>query len=219
MTGEKKYWAAVLERDSLFDGVFVYGVRSTGIYCRPSCPARRPHRRNVTFFRGPEDADSAGFRPCLRCGERICYAIADSPLGKMLVASTEKGVRAVSIGDSGWALESELVKEYAAAEIRTDDSGLHRHITVLLRYLRGKDLSLNHPLDIRITAFQAKVYNALRKIPCGQTRTYAEIAAAVDLPRAIRAVGRACATNPIALAIPCHRVVRKDGTLGGYRWV
>ena len=152
------------------------------------------------------------------CGATIRYAIADSPIGKVLVASTERCVCAVSIGDSGSALESELVKEYAAAEIRMDDSGLHRHITVLLRYLQGTDLSLNLPLDIRVTAFQAKVYDSLRKIPCGQKRTYAEIAAAVDLPHAIRAVGRACATNPIALAIPCHRVVRKDGTLGGYRW-
>ena len=329
------WWQAVLSRNNRFDGTFVYGVRSTGIYCRASCSARRPQRDQVIFFRMPEAAEQAGFRPCRRCrpaeaviqdpqvirvqrlcryiesydspdrpltlaemgdhvhvsshhlqrtfkrimgitprqyaeacrlrrmkalvrkgatitralyeagygsssrlyegastrmgmtpgtylrggeGMRIRYTIVDSPLGRLLVASTRKGICAVSIGKSDPSLKTALLNEYPAAEIHWDKSGLREYITALLKYLDGKLPNLDLPLDVRVTAFQWKVYEALKAIPYGLTRTYREIAEAIGHPKAVRAVARACATNPAAMVIPCHRVVRKDGSLGGYRW-
>jgi len=332
---QENWWKAVLARDNRFDGVFVYGVRSTGIYCRPSCASRRPRQNQVTFFPMPRDAEGAGFRPCRRCrpdeavardqrlewvrrlcgtleghdyldgpltlaamaesmhlspehlqrtfrrvmgvtprqyadacrlrrlkslvknganvthalyeagygsssrlyeralprmgmtpgtyrkggkGMHIRYTIVDCPLGRLLVAATEKGISAVSVGTSDPSLTSALSREYPAAEIRRDGTGLKEYVCTLLRYLGGGKPRLDLPLDIQVTAFQWKVYEALRAIPYGDTRTYEEIARAVGRPKAVRAVGRACATNPAALVIPCHRVVRKGGSLGGYRW-
>jgi AraC family transcriptional regulator of adaptative response/methylated-DNA-[protein]-cysteine methyltransferase len=151
-------------------------------------------------------------------GMRIGYTIVDCPIGRLLVAATQKGVSAVSIGESDEVLETELSREYPNAEIRRDDGGLGDHIAALLRYFQGKEPHLALGLDVRITAFQEKVYEALRAIPYGGSRTYSEIAEAIGSPRAARAVGHACATNPTSIIVPCHRVVRKDGDLGGYRW-
>jgi AraC family transcriptional regulator, regulatory protein of adaptative response / methylated-DNA-[protein]-cysteine methyltransferase len=332
---QEDWWQAVLARDKNFDSTFVYGVRSTGIYCRPSCSSRRPRQDQVVFFRMREAAKQAGFRPCLRCrpdeavsedphvklvkrlcryieghdspdspltlaemsgylqvsphhlqrtfkrimgitprqyaeacrlrrlktlvrngesvtralyeagygsssrlyegassrlgmtpgaylrggkGMRIRYTIMDSPLGRLLIAATGRGICAVSIGGSDEALEATLSKEYPAAEIEGDKTGLKGYMAAMLKYLEGKETNLNLPLDIRVTAFQWKVYEALKTIPSGQTRTYEEIAKTIGRPKAVRAVARACATNPAAIVIPCHRVVRKDGSLGGYRW-
>jgi len=332
---KEDWWQAVLSRNNHFDGTFVYGVRSTGIYCRPSCSARRPRRDQVVFFRMAEAAEQAGFRPCRRCrpaeaviqdpqlklvqricryiesydspdrtltlaemgdqvqvspyhlqrifkrimgitprqyaeacrlsrlkalvrkgenvtralyeagygsssrlyegasarmgmtpgtylrggaGMRIRYTIIDSPLGRLLVGATGKGICAVSIGKSDKALEIALFNEYPAAEIRWDRTGLREYVTDLLKYLDGKQPNLDLPLDVQVTAFQWKVYETLKAIPYGHTRTYAEIAEAIGRPKAVRAVARACATNPAAMVIPCHRVVRKDGSPGGYRW-
>jgi len=329
------WWQAVLSRNNRFDGTFVYGVRSTGIYCRPSCSARRPQRDQVIYFRMAEAAEQAGFRPCRRCrpaeaviqdpqvkrvqrlcryiesydspdrsltlaemgdhvhvsphhlqrtfkrimgitprqyaeacrlrrlkalvrkgtaitralyeagygsssrlyegastrmgmtpgtylrggeGMRIRYTIVDSPLGRLLVAATGKGICAVSIGKSDQFLKTALLNEYSAAEIHWDKTGLKEYVTALLKYLDGKLPNLDLPLDVQVTAFQWKVYEALKAIPYGHTRTYREIAEAIGHPKAVRAVARACATNPTAMVIPCHRVVRKDGSLGGYRW-
>jgi AraC family transcriptional regulator, regulatory protein of adaptative response / methylated-DNA-[protein]-cysteine methyltransferase len=331
----KDWWEAVLARDKRFDGAFVYGVRSTGIYCRPSCSARRPRKEHVILFAMSEAAEQAGFRPCRRCrpdegviqdpqvervqrlchyieeydssdhpltlaamsehvdvsphhlqrsfkrimgmtprqyaeacrlrrlkmlvrkgesvtralyesgygsssrlyeeastrmgmtpgtylkggkGMRIRYAIVDCPIGRLLVAATEKGVCAVSIGKSDETLEAALSREYPAAEIRRGESGLRKYLTAMIKHFGGKQLHLDLPLDLQVTAFQWKVYEALRAIPYGQTGTYGEIAAAIGHPHAVRAVARACATNPAAILIPCHRAVRKDGGLGGYRW-
>jgi len=328
-------WKAVLGRNKRFDGAFVYGVQSTGIYCRPSCPARRPRKDQVSFFRMPEAAKQAGFRPCRRCrpdeainkdpevnlvqrlcryienydsaeepltlaamgtyvqvspyhlqrifkrnmgitpkqygdacrvrrlkglfkngedvtsalyeagygsssrlyegasarlgmtpgtyvrggkGMRIRYTIVNSPLGRLLVAATEKGISAVSIGKSNAALEDALSDEYPAAEIRRDEAGLGEYVGILLKYLDGKQPNLNLPLDIQVTAFQRRVYETLRAIPYGQTRTYAEVAESIGHPQAVRAVAQACASNPTALIIPCHRVIRKNGHSSGYRW-
>ena len=328
-------WKAVLARNKRFDGAFVYGVQSTGIYCRPSCPARRPRKDQVSFFRMPEAAKQAGFRPCRRCrpdeainqdpevnlvqrlcryienydsaeepltlaamgtyvqvspyhlqrifkrnmgitpkqygdacrvrrlkglfkngedvtsalyeagygsssrlyegasarlgmtpgtyvrggkGMRIRYTIVNSPLGRLLVAATEKGISAVSIGKSDAALGGALSDEYPAAEIRRDEAGLGEYVGILLKYLDGKQPNLNLPLDIQVTAFQRRVYETLRAIPYGQTRTYSEVAESIGHPQAVRAVGQACASNPTALIIPCHRVIRKNGHPGGYRW-
>ncbi|MDQ3870381.1 MAG: bifunctional DNA-binding transcriptional regulator/O6-methylguanine-DNA methyltransferase Ada [Chloroflexota bacterium] len=327
-------WAAVSRRDIAADGEFVFAVASTGVYCRPGCPARRPRRDNVRFFDHPADAEEAGYRPCRRCrpdaagasapleltrraaelidghesgldppltlarlGERlgvsphhlqrtfkkvvglsprqyadarrvqtlkarlrtagtvteamyhagygspsrlyeqaraqlgmtpaayrngakgiaVQYTIAGTPFGRMLVASTEKGICAVSLGDSDDELEAALGEEFPGAAIRRQDEGLRPAAASLLRQLeRGEAAAL--PLDVRATAFQRRVWEALRSIPRGATRTYQEVAEAIGAPAAVRAVGRACATNPAAILIPCHRVVPAAGGVGGYRW-
>ena len=333
-TDQEDCWKAVRARDRQADGSFVYGVRSTGAYCRPSCPSRKPARDQVIFFPLPEAAERAGFRPCLRCrprgtaprdphastvrqvcryieehvcegslslsalgtetglspyhlqrifkrimgitprqygeqrrlerlkaglrqgatvtgalydagyastsrlyeqssaclgmtpaaylrggkGMRIGYTTADSFLGRLLVAATDKGVCAVSLGDSDDELLAALTQEYPAAEIHRDDRGLSERVGALLRRLSGQYPHADVPLDLRVTAFQRRVYEVLQKIPYGETRTYQDVAKALGDPIATRAVARACASNPVALIIPCHRVLRKDGSLGGYRW-
>ena len=333
LVDDEALWQAVLDRDTRFDGRLFFGVRSTGIYCRPSCPARRPRRNQVVFFRIPEAAERAGFRSCRRCrprnasmtdpqvqmvreaclyieehagelptledlsahtgvsayhlqrvfkrvagitprqyaeamrinqfktkvrkgatvtgamydsgygsssrlyeraparlgmtpadyrrggkGVRIRYTIAGSPLGRLLVAGTEKGVCSVRLGDSDAALESNLLGEYPAADVSRDDQAMSEWVGQLLSHLDGARPHLDLPLDVQATAFQWRVWEALREIPYGSTRSYSEVARAIGRPTATRAVARACATNPVALVIPCHRVVRRDSSLGGYRW-
>jgi AraC family transcriptional regulator, regulatory protein of adaptative response / methylated-DNA-[protein]-cysteine methyltransferase len=329
---EEHYWQAVLERDSQANGVFVYAVRSTGIYCKPSCPSRRPRREQVTFFAQPELAEQAGFRACRRCqprgdeqdahielvqracryieqhldetvrleqlgaelglsqayaqrifkrvlgisprqyaeaqrleqiksqlkdgvsvtrtlyevgyssssrlyerapeqlgmtpttyqrggaGMQIVYTIVDSPLGRLLVAATERGVCRIGLHDSDEVLEQTLQHEYPAAEIRRDAACLGTWLAALMCYLTGEQPHLDLPLDIRATAFQWRVWQELRTIPYGETRSYSEIASAIGQPKARRAVAQACKHNPVPLVIPCHRVVRGDGSYGGYRW-
>ncbi len=324
-------WKLVLARDSHSDGAFVYAVRSTGVYCRPSCASRRPRREQVVFFPLPAAAERAGFRPCRRCKpeqaksadtqlelvRRVCreldagagesvtlstlaerlnlssfhlqrtfkrvmgispreyqdarrierlkkelkdnrsvtyalyeagfgsssrlyegtklgmtpltygrggrgmtirYAIVQSPLGRLLLASTERGVCRVGMGEDDAALAADLRDEFPAADIRRDDAALRSWSNSLIKHVNGWRPSAELPLDIRATAFQKRVWETLKKIPVGSTRSYAEVARAVGKPRAARAVARACATNPVALLIPCHRVVRGDGSLGGYHW-
>ena len=330
---EDQYWQAVMSRDSGLDGMFVYAVRSTGVYCRPSCPSRRPGRQQVLFFAQPEAAEQAGFRACKRCrpreassreeqlemvqklcryieehlentltladlgtqvhlspyhlqrifksvmgitprqyaeacrmgqfkarlkegesvttaifdagyssssrlyervptqlgmtpvtyrkggtGMSIHYTIVDSPLGRLLVAATEKGICSVCLGDDDSPLQAALQSEYPAADIGRDDADLSEEVNAILRYLRGQQPHLDLPVDVQATAFQWRVWQELRAIPYGSTRSYSEIARAIGHPKATRAVANACATNPAALVIPCHRVVREDGTSGGYRW-
>ena len=140
------------------------------------------------------------------------------PLGRLLVAATEKGVCAVSLGDSDTSLESILTSEYPTAHIQRDDHQLGQWIKALLDYLNGEQPHLDLPVDVQATAFQWRVWEALQAIPYGSTRSYREIAQAIGNPGASRAVAQACATNPVALIIPCHRVVRENGDFGGYRW-
>jgi AraC family transcriptional regulator of adaptative response/methylated-DNA-[protein]-cysteine methyltransferase len=325
-------WQSVLARDRRADGVFVYAVRSTGVYCRPSCPSRRPRREVVTFFGGPDAAEQAGFRACRRCrprearaadpwiekirracvylanveghpslatlarrvggspyhlqrnfkrlvgvspreyadavrlrkvktglrrgdpvtgamldagygsssrfyeravpklgmsptayrrggaGMSITYAIVDSPLGRLLVGATPRGVCAVAMGASDAELERAIAREYPAASIAKDDGALAKWTKEIVAHLSGRRPRLDLPLDVQATSFQWQVWEALRAIPYGETRTYGEVAATIGRPRAVRAVARACATNPVALAIPCHRVVAANGQTGGYRW-
>ncbi len=326
-------WAAVEARDSRLDGSFVYAVASTGIYCRPSCPSRRPNPRGVAFFSGPDEAEKEGYRACRRCrprsagptdpersverarawlddhldepvtlaglgeavglspwylqrtfkrltgltpkeysaarrlerlksnlrkgddvttatydagygsgsrvyeqsdarlgmtpatyrrggrGAAIRYLVTDSPLGRMLVAATDRGVCAVSFGAADADLEAGLHKEYPNAEIRQgDDPVLEAWAGEILRHLEGDGPRLALPLDIQATAFQWRVWRALQEIPRGETRSYGEVAASLGRPSAARAVARACASNRVALAVPCHRVVRGDREAGGYRW-
>src|SRR5262249_31646921 len=148
----------------------------------------------------------------------IRYTIADCPLGQLLLAATERGICAVSLGDSDKPLERFLADEFPAADIRRDDKRLKAHVEELLRHLRGQQPHIDLPIDVQATAFQWRVWQELQAIPYGRTRSYREIAQRIKLPKAVRAVARACATNPVALVVPCHRVVRSDGGLGGYRW-
>jgi len=151
-------------------------------------------------------------------GVTIAYTTAASPLGRLLVAVTERGVCAVRMGDSDAQLENDLREEFPSATIARNDASLQETVTKVLHHLTHNEPHLDLPLDIRATAFQRQVWEKLRAIPYGQTVSYADVAKALGKPGAVRAVGRACATNPVALVIPCHRVVREDKSLGGYRW-
>jgi len=320
-------WQAVCARDAARDGQFVTAVRSTGIYCRPSCPARRPRRDNIEFHPDPDSAEAAGFRACRRCspkgtspaeqldalvaaacrllaeaekpptlaqlaariglsashlarafkartgltpkawvdahrraqlearlpqaesvldaalaagysgtralyehddalspaqrrrqgaGECLRYAIVACPLGQLLLAASARGVCALLFGDSPEGVEDELRQRFAAARLQRDDAGLGDWLQQVIGQLAEPQRAAQLPLDLRGTAFQQQVWQALRQIPAGQTRRYGELAA--SLGSHPRAVARACASNPLGLLVPCHRVIGADGALSGYRW-
>ena len=330
-------WESVLNRDPSADDRFLYGVTTTGIYCRPSCPSRRPNRDNVAFFSSVEAAERAGFRACQRCrpnraksthravqrardyidshigdlseeritldllgaeaglspyhlqrkfkasigltpaqyirerknerlkdelkrgetvsratygagygsssrvyeaadsrlgmtpatyrgggaGMHIDYVVARTSLGALLVAATDRGVCAVTLGDDATSLESALAEEYPAAtreRVTAPSSSLGAWVAEIVAGLDAERARPDVPLDLQASAFQWKVWRELQKIPFGETRTYSEIASAIGSPKAARAVASACATNRVALVVPCHRVVRRGGELGGYRW-
>lgn len=325
-------WRAVQRRDPRFDGRFVYAVRSTRIYCRPSCPSRRPMRDRVTFYGAPAAAEEAGYRACLRChpreaelapaavaverarqlieehpdqlitltwlakqvglspfhlqrtfkrllgvspreyhdslrvsrfksrlragdtvsratyeagfgsssrvyersdkalgmtpasyrrggaGMRITYTIVDSAFGKLLVGATDRGVCAVALGYNDEALVRKVRADFPQAEIERGEDAHRDWVAEIVGNIGGGNFGLGVPLDVQGTAFQQQVWGLLRKIPAGRTRSYSDIAAELGNPRATRAVAQACASNRIAVVIPCHRVVRSDGALGGYKW-
>jgi AraC family transcriptional regulator of adaptative response/methylated-DNA-[protein]-cysteine methyltransferase len=148
----------------------------------------------------------------------IRFTLADCPLGRLLLAGTERGICAVYLGDEEAKLSSELSAEFPAAQVERDDVGLRGWVDEIVNHLRGRQPHLDLPLDVQATAFQWRVWQELRTIPYGSTRSYSDIARALGQPNAVRAVARACATNPASVVIPCHRVVREDGSLGGYRW-
>src|SRR5436853_329808 len=195
LTPERR-WRIVLARDRRYDGAFVYAVQSTGIYCRPSCPSRRPRRAQVAFFPVPEAAGLAGVRPCRRCppaaysrgapGTRIAFTIVPCALGRLLVATTARGICRVSLGSGADDLEAGLAAEFPAAELRRDRGALAATVAALLRYLDGRAEPLDLPLDVRATAFQRRVWEALRRIPYGTTRSYTDIARAIGKPFATR---------------------------------
>lgn len=151
-------------------------------------------------------------------GLHIYSTVVATPLGQLLIAATERGLCAVRLGDSAEALQAELQHEFPRADIQLDDTQLKPAVEALTRYLSGSNIALNLPLDIQATAFQRRVWEALQAIPYGETRSYTDIAEAIAQPTAVRAVASACAANPVALVIPCHRVIRGDGSLSGYRW-
>jgi AraC family transcriptional regulator, regulatory protein of adaptative response / methylated-DNA-[protein]-cysteine methyltransferase len=152
-------------------------------------------------------------------GVGIAYVTVPSSLGRLLVAATERGVCRVALADNAGVLEQDLLAEFPAARVVADKSGkLYGWVTAILAYLEGREPDLDLPLDLRATTFQRRVWQELQRIPFGQTRTYAEVAKRIGKPKATRAVANACASNPVALVIPCHRVVRENGELGGYRW-
>ncbi len=258
-------WKPLAERDTNADGTFVYGVTSTGIYCRPGCPSRRPRADRVRFFETTTEARQSGFRACKRCrpdtvglaqpvtlahlarvtamsphhlqrrfkaivglspsnyrrggaGMSIGYSTVSSALGQVLVAATVDGVCSVKLGDSETTLVRDLRREYPSAEIRANEQTRTEWVKAIVQHLRGAEPSLDLPIDVQATAFQWTVWRALQRIPYGETRAYAEVAKAIGQPKAARAVARACATNPVCLVVPCHRVVPAAGGTGGYRW-
>jgi AraC family transcriptional regulator, regulatory protein of adaptative response / methylated-DNA-[protein]-cysteine methyltransferase len=325
-----KLWQATLQRDRRADGSFVFAVRSTHIYCRPSCPARRPLRQNTLFFRNPQEAENRGFRACRRCrpndlaaattlvskaaallasctednvrlesiaaqinsspeklrrafrattglssrefaeaarmkqfkkllrqgqsitealyacgfgspsriyektgsqlgmtpaeyrkgapGMQIEYSIAKTTLGHVLVAATERGISAIYLGENDKQLVSELRTEYPKADLSQNPASHGSWLKEIIKRIEGQAPSVELPLDVQATAFQRRVWQELQKIPLGSTRTYTQVAHALGKPNSIRAVARACATNPVSIVVPCHRVIRTDGQLAGYRW-
>jgi AraC family transcriptional regulator of adaptative response/methylated-DNA-[protein]-cysteine methyltransferase len=325
-------WAAVAARDKEADGQFYYAVRSTGVYCRPSCPSRTPRRANVAFYPTTRDAEAAGFRACLRCrpdapplaerqadavakacrlidaaeeepdlaslaaacgmsrfhfhrifkahtgitpkayaaarraerlkqglaqahsvtaaaydagfnssgrfyaaspgvlgmtpkryragggGEAIRFAVAQCSLGALLVAATGKGICCILLGDDPDALVRDLQDRFPKAELIGAEPDFERTVAQVVAFVEAPGIGLDLPLDVRGTAFQQRVWQALRQIPAGETVGYAELAARLGMPQGARAIAGACAANPVAVAIPCHRVVRNDGSISGYRW-
>lgn len=331
-------WQQVLTRDANADGQFFYGVKSTGVYCKPSCASRRPERKNVSFYPTQTAAEEAGFRACLRCepqrvepkpdpqaeaieraakfliehagertsldavaqaagvgkfavlrgfkrvlgvtpgefsraqrkerfrdkvrrpsvsrspiteavyeagfgsssrlyedadqtlgmtptamkaggaGETIRYALATSPLGMVLVGTTERGLCSVLFADNEGEAAVELRGRFPQAVLRRDDAGLADAVRFVMTHLHENAAATALPFHVRATAFQERVWRALREIPRGETRTYRQIAEAVGAPKAVRAVGTACGANMLAVVVPCHRVVGSDGQLTGYRW-
>jgi AraC family transcriptional regulator of adaptative response/methylated-DNA-[protein]-cysteine methyltransferase len=325
-------WAALERRDAGADGKFLYGVRTTGVYCRPGCASRLPLRKNTLFFETRAEAEAAGLRACKRCrpadgstasrhiaaiekacallqksetmpslaelahaagispfhfhrvfkqitgatprdyarthrlgrladkldagqpvteaiyasgfgassrayeaapvglgmtpgarrrggvGQTIRFVTVETPLGWALVAATKRGICMTALADDRDSLATALQQRFPAAELVADHAGLKDWADRIVSFITAPDRNLDLPLDIQGTAFQARVWRALQKIPFGKTASYAEIASALGQPRAVRAVAQACAANKVALLVPCHRVIRSDGDLGGYRW-
>jgi len=327
---QQKIWEAILARDSQWDGCVYYGVKTTGIYCRPSCPSKRPKREYVEYFRSAIDAERKGYRACKRCqpdviaeeeaefhrlmkiledttieinsvhmwasqaglpvrklrkviqqksgisprdlilrkkvilfkrniqagelvitsqfaagfgsssrlyekaantlgmtpgqyknggmGMKIVYELLDTPLGKMIMAGTERGVCSVKFGEDSDSLVKDLGAEFPRAFIEKHNGELDGWVEQMRNYFTGEVCRFAIPLEIQATAFQMKVWEELRKIPFGETRSYSQLAESVGKPSAARAVATACAANPVAIVNPCHRIIHSNGTLSGYRW-
>ena len=223
-------WTSILARDAAADGTFFYSVRTTGLYCRPSCAARPARPENIAFHADRTAAERAGFRPCRRCKPdrpaardlmphaAIGFATAQCSLGVVLVAAGERGICAIAIGDSAGQLEHELEEQFPSASITAAGTTFDAAIGQIIALIDAPATASNLALDIRGTPFQRKVWDALRRIPAGATASYAGVAARIGAPDSARAVAQACAANRLAIVIPCHRVVRSDGSLSGYRW-
>jgi AraC family transcriptional regulator of adaptative response/methylated-DNA-[protein]-cysteine methyltransferase len=214
-------WAQVLARDAGADGSFYYSVKTSGVYCRPSCAARPARPENVAFHLTVADAERAGFRPCKRCRpnqprEMIRYRLGTTALGQLLVAQTQGGICALLLGDDMAALKADLARRFPKARL-LEDTNLEA-FPKAAALMADPAATVDLPLDPRGTDFQRSVWKALRQIPAGQTVSYADLAGRIGKPEAVRAVASACGANPIAVAIPCHRVLRGDGALSGYRW-
>jgi AraC family transcriptional regulator of adaptative response/methylated-DNA-[protein]-cysteine methyltransferase len=219
-------WTAIVTRDTRADGEFFYSVRTTGVYCRPSCAARAARRENVAFHATAEEAERAGFRPCKRCRpDRISspelalqVAIVEFALGYLLLARSARGVCAILLGDRPVLLQRDLRQRFPQVRLLASDADTASMAAHVARVIENPRLSVDLPLDVRGTAFQQRVWRALGGIAVGSTVSYAEVAQRIGAPRSVRAVAQACAANSLAVLIPCHRVVRSDGALSGYRW-
>ncbi|WP_430390194.1 methylated-DNA--[protein]-cysteine S-methyltransferase [Dyella sp. 20L07] len=223
-------WPSVQAHDATADGHFYYSVKTTGVYCRPSCAARPARPENVAFHATRDDAERAGFRPCKRCKpdqearqtkqtiEHLTFAVGRCSLGALLVARNGRGICAILLGDSRKALVDDLRQRFPSADLLEGDHRATRLLAQVATTIESPMLAIDLPLDTRGTDFQQRVWRALRDIPAGSTASYTDIAHRIGAPRAVRAVAQACAANRLAVVIPCHRVVRSDGALSGYRW-
>ena len=215
-------WEALRRRDRDAEGRFFIGVRTTGVYCLASC-AGRPLRKNVSFHDTRESARAAGLRPCLRCKpdqprETLRWATVATDLGLALVARSGAGLRLVTLGDDAEVLAKDLERRFRSTRLVHDPDGLAPDLAAVAAEVDGRGAALDLPLDARGTPLQQTVWAALRAIPAGTTASYVEVAKAIGRPTAARAVAQACGANPLAVITPCHRVVRADGGLSGYRW-
>lgn len=215
-------WDAMRAKDRAAEGAFYIGVHTTGVYCVARCGGR-PLRKNVSFYATREDARAAGLRACLRCKpdldrETLRWAVGETSLGLALVARAEAGLRLVTLGDDAEALKADLEKRFKQVRIVPDAEGLAADLKAVATLVDHPDQALDLPIDVLGTELQKAVWAALRAIPAGQTASYADIAKAIGRPSAFRAVAQACGANPLAVITPCHRVVRADGGLSGYRW-
>lgn len=220
-------WNAVVRRDRAANGAFFFSVRTTGVYCLPSCPARPARRENVRFHATTAEAEAAGFRPCKRCRPNqpaatppapIRFAVAGCSLGTVLVAAGDDGVCAILLGDEADALARDLQDRFPKTALNRGGAEIARWAAQVAAFVEAPHRGLDLPLDVRGTEFQRRVWQALGDIPVGATASYADIATRIGAPKASRAVARACGANSLAVAIPCHRVVGKNGALSGYRW-
>lgn len=215
-------WEAMRAKDRAAEAAFYIGVRTTGVYCVASCGGR-PLRKNVAFYATREACRAAGLRACLRCKpdlnrETLRWAVGETSLGLALVARSDAGLRLVTLGEDGEALKADLEKRFKHARIVLDAEGLASDLAAVADLVDHPERRLALPIDAQGTDLQQAVWAALREIPAGQTASYADIARAIGRPSAFRAVAQACGANPLAVITPCHRVVRSDGGLSGYRW-
>jgi AraC family transcriptional regulator of adaptative response/methylated-DNA-[protein]-cysteine methyltransferase len=218
LTDEER-WGAIERRDRNAEGAFFCAVRTTGVYCLPSCSGR-PLRRNVTFYDTAQQALAAGYRACKLCKpdaprETLRYATTKTELGQALVAVSDRGVRLITLGDDAAVLVADLERRFPKARLTPADL---TDTLAEVRRLIAQPGATALPLDEQGTELQAAVWRALRDIPAGRTASYADVARAIGRPSAVRAVAQACGANPLAVVTPCHRVVRSDGGLSGYRW-
>ncbi|MBC7670347.1 MAG: methylated-DNA--[protein]-cysteine S-methyltransferase [Gemmatimonadaceae bacterium] len=221
-TADDLRWEALRRRDRDLQGAFFIAVRTTGVYCLASC-AGRPLRKNVEFHDTRESARAAGFRACLRCKpdpprETLRWATVSTDLGLALVACSEAGLRLVTLGDDADLLATDLDRRFRHARLTHDPDGLRPELAAIAAEIDGKAPALDLTLDARGTPLQQAVWAALRVIPAGITASYAQVARSIGRPAAARAVAQACGANPLAVITPCHRVMRADGGLSGYRW-
>jgi AraC family transcriptional regulator, regulatory protein of adaptative response / methylated-DNA-[protein]-cysteine methyltransferase len=229
-TEQDPRWRAVVARDKSADGTFYYSVKMTGVYCRPSCASRLAKPKNVSFHLTREEAERAGFRPCKRCKpdrkdveplramDEIQFTVSESSYGPVLVGQSRKGVCAVLFGSDRDALLHDLQGRFPGVMLVDGGDKVEALAARVVAYMESPIGSPDVPLDIRGTGFQRRVWQALREIPAGSTASYTDVARRIGLPKAARAVAQACAANNLAVLIPCHRVVRSDGALSGYRW-
>lgn len=237
-TQDDPRWASVVSRDAQADGSFYYSVASSGVYCLPSCASRLARPENVRFHASVRAAEQAGFRACKRCKpdryasdaerasrppQKIVFSIGVSAIGRVLAARGARGVCAILLGDDDSALIDQLQQRFASSELTRDDVGLQlllAQVAGLIDLPQSADLGqgANLQLDAHGSDFQQRVWQALRSIPTGATASYTDIAQRIGSPHAVRAVAAACAANPLAVVIPCHRVIKRDGSLSGYRW-
>lgn len=215
-------WDAMRRKDRAALGAFYIAVRTTGVYCVASCGGR-PLRKNVEFHATRQSARDAGFRACLRCKpdlerEVLRYATIPTSLGLALVARSAAGLRLLTLGDDAAGLTADLERRFPAARLVADPDGLKTDLAAVAAFIDRPESRLDVPLDDLGTDLQREVWAMLRKIPAGETVSYAQLARAIGRPTASRVVANACGANPLAVITPCHRVVRADGGLSGYRW-